>query len=93
MAHPYSFFRNDLKDILDDMAWNGFEHLDLRRTQFARSVSPVPCVRHGRIHKWHLLDFQLTTRTPATEDERVCVAENMQVNLTDHYFWGLFYSK
>ncbi|KAK7676811.1 hypothetical protein QCA50_020217 [Cerrena zonata] len=81
--------RQDIKDILEDISWSGFEHQDLRCNQFARSIHPTPCPRHGRAHEWHILDFQCIVRVSATDDDRKELKRISQRVVDLKYFWCL----
>ncbi|KAK0452650.1 hypothetical protein EV421DRAFT_1770324 [Armillaria borealis] len=82
---------NDIRDVVRDVSSTGILHRDLRYCNVVRASNDVICPRHGRAHRWRLIDFDIAAKvciapeTPA--DSRY--AKNSQVRVIGTpFFWG-----
>ena len=82
--------RQDVQDLIEDLAWKGFSCMDLRWNQFVFAPNALPCPRHHRKHTFNLVDFGMTERIPLDDKERQYVKKAMLYEgLEDTAFWGI----
>ena len=73
--------RQDVRDLIEDLAWKGFSCMDLRWNQFVFAPNTTPCPRHHRKHTFNLVDFGMTERIPLVDKEAAELWENRKYAL------------
>ena len=83
-------YRQEVKDLIEDLAWKGFKYCDLRWNQFVFAPNASVCSRHLRKHEFHLVDFAMVDRIPLNEADRKHVQKAMlKEGPGDLSFWGI----
>lgn len=82
---------SDVRDIVRDLSAIGILQRDLRYRNVLQASNDIICPRHGRAHRWRVVDFDIAGKvfvTPAIpEDSKY--ATNSQVRaIGTAYFWG-----
>lgn len=82
---------SDIRDIVRDLSSIGVMQRDLRYCNVLQASNDVICPRHGRAHRWRIVDFDIATKVFVTPDipEDSTYARTSQVEVfgTAH-LWG-----
>ncbi|KAH9843536.1 uncharacterized protein C8Q71DRAFT_697385 [Rhodofomes roseus] len=84
--------QEDIHAILDDLSDICLWHNDLRPNNLVRApCGTKPCVKHGRVHTWNMIDFAwvLVDDIDGDLDEsKLKTIRNLQhISYQNHYFW------
>lgn len=84
-------YRQEVRDLIEDLAWKGFNCQDLRWNQFVVAPNALPCPRHLYKHQLNLVDFVETDRASLNDEDRK-YAETCMLKRTfgDLCFWGIY---
>ncbi|EPQ58084.1 hypothetical protein GLOTRDRAFT_126569 [Gloeophyllum trabeum ATCC 11539] len=84
----YSGQREEVYHLLQDLAWAGVWHDDLRLSQIVRRKPTVVCPRHGYAHRWRIIDFDRACAITAVDEERGLLARVSHQLFKLPLFWG-----